>query len=117
MIVLSAGAFFTLFLTDRVLFPPSEKRLPAESPPEIKGYILKGTFYKNIPKLRLQFTEGTKAEEIEWLNRYDIILLRYDPESGIAEIAVSDPEKDIVEMKQVIEVEGPPNLKTVSLVE
>lgn len=111
--VMLVGAFLTLSLTDRFLFLSPPERLPAEVTTE----PLKSTFYKNVPRLRLQFVSGTKREDIEWLSRYEIILFRYDPESGIAEIAPTDPGKNIAALKESIETERAQNLLSIIIIE
>lgn len=93
---------------------PRQTRTPAERP----GGLLKSTFYKNIPRLRLQFIEGTKEEGVrEWLRRYEVLILRYDAETGIIEIAPTDPEQNIIEVKEQISAEKNPSLKSVTLIE
>lgn len=111
-LILCVSAIF--FLSGRYIFVSPEERTPAE----ISGGLIKSTFYKNIPRLDLQFVEGTKEEEVrEWLKRYDITLLQYDAETALAQIALTDPSQNIINVKEKISAEKNPNLKSITLVE
>ncbi len=115
-LILCVSAIF--FLSGRYLFVPPEERIPAEAVIIGSGEPIKSTFYKNIPRLELQFVEGTKEEEIrEWLKRYEIILLKYDAETAVAEIAPTDPSQNIIDVKEQISAGKNPNLKSITLVE
>lgn len=112
-LILSVSAIF--FLSGRYIFVPPEERTPAE---EVSKGLIKSTFYKNIPRLELQFVKGTKEEEVrEWLKRYDIILLQYDAETALAQITLTDPSQNITDVKEQISAEKNPNLKSITLVE
>ncbi len=117
-LILCGSAIF--FLSGRPIFISPEERTPAGGAPaeEVSKGLIKSTFYKNIPRLDLQFVEGTKEEEVrEWLKRYEIILLRYDAETAVAQIALTDPSQNIIDVKEQISAEKNPSLKSVTLVE
>lgn len=112
-LILCGSAIF--FLSGDYFFISPEKRTPAE---EVSKGLIKSTFYKNIPRLELQFVEGTKEEEVrEWLKRYEVILLKYNAETGAAEIALTDPSQNIIDVKEKISAEKNPNLKSITAVE
>lgn len=112
-LILCVSAIF--FLSGDYFFISPEKRTPAE---EVSKGLIKSTFYKNIPRLELQFAEGTKEEEVrEWLKQYEIILLKYDAETALAQIALADPSQNIIDVKEKISAEKNPNLKSITLVE
>lgn len=101
-----------------LFFQPILMRTEVRAPAEGSGGPIKSTFYKKVPRLQLQFMEGTKEEEVhEWLKRYEVLILKYDAETGVAEIALTNSAQNIIEVKEQISAERNPSLTSVTLIE